>query len=291
MESLAPILHRAAEDSAPQLLRIGEWLLTAGGGHGALPRNGTLYIEATRGPLLVCLGDRVLRLDEDCYALCAAPRLVALRSPRGNARSSCLVVAHPVDSARFEPCCGLHLRMGASAHIAGYLLRELRSGSGAGEWYGEQIDFLFERLAREVAARRATLRSLPLTRLRNGDELLRRIQRATDHILGCYEESLSLATIAAEAQLSRDYFARFFRQVHGETPYEFLRRKRALAAKRMLATTSLSVAEIARRAGFDGRSTLARNIRLFEGRTATSLRRVGLRPGSGRARATSAELP
>lgn len=65
-----------------------------------------------------------------------------------------------------------------------------------------------------------------------------------------YSEPLSLADIAESAVLSRFHFSRIFKEVTGVPPGKFLSAVRIHQAKRMLLTTSKSVAEISAAVGY-----------------------------------------
>lgn len=66
-----------------------------------------------------------------------------------------------------------------------------------------------------------------------------------------YSEPLSLADIARSAILSRFHFSRVFRAATGVSPGRFLSAVRIYEAKRMLASTTLSVTEISLAVGYN----------------------------------------
>jgi AraC family transcriptional regulator len=66
-----------------------------------------------------------------------------------------------------------------------------------------------------------------------------------------YSEPLSLADIAKSAILSRFHFSRVFRAATGVSPGRFLSAVRIYEAKRMLASTTLSVTEISLAVGYN----------------------------------------
>ncbi len=68
------------------------------------------------------------------------------------------------------------------------------------------------------------------------------------------------------------HMLREFKAVHGQSPYEYLQRRRTEAAMRLLQSTDLAVAEIADRVGFDDRSTLVRRLRRYHGMGPRELR-------------------
>lgn len=77
------------------------------------------------------------------------------------------------------------------------------------------------------------------------------IELAIAHMRGSYSEPLSLADIARSAMLSRFHFSRVFREATGVPPGRFLSAVRIYEAKRMLASTSLSVTDISLAVGYN----------------------------------------
>jgi len=98
-------------------------------------------------------------------------------------------------------------------------------------------------------------------------EALQRVLRYVDEHLG---EHLTLDELARLAGVSRFHFARQFRVSTGESPMEYLRRKRIDRAKIILLTEDAIVAEVACRLGFADQSHFTRTFR----------RMVGTSPGS-----------
>jgi AraC-like DNA-binding protein len=77
------------------------------------------------------------------------------------------------------------------------------------------------------------------------------VERAIECIWERYSEPLSLAEIAASAQLSRFYFARLFKDTTGITPGRFLAAIRIHQAKLLLLNTSMSTAEMTSAVGYN----------------------------------------
>ena len=139
-------------------------------------------------------------------------------------------------------------------------------------WYDEQLHFL---LARMLAYRDAQVRridNLRLVRATTRHEIYRRISIATDFLHSNYGQGLDLTTLGRTACLSKYHFLRLFKLVHGVTPHQYLQRKRAHVALRLLRTTSLPVHEIAVRVGFAHRHSLVRQLRQWAGLTLRDIR-------------------
>jgi AraC-like DNA-binding protein len=83
---------------------------------------------------------------------------------------------------------------------------------------------------------------------------------------------LSVSRLAAMAGRSTDHFIRRFAQQHGVTPAQFIIRERVALAKQLLASTDLSLDQIAERCGFSSRGHLATAFKHAEGVTPSVFR-------------------
>jgi len=145
-------------------------------------------------------------------------------------------------------------------------------------WYEEQLSFLLERMLmyhRQIVRR---ARSVPARRAATRREILRRISLATDFIHSNFEKPLMLQDMARSAFLSRHHFLRLFKHIHDITPHEYLQRKRATVAARLLRGSELAVEDIVKQVGFDSRSTLFRAMRRFHGVTPRECRKASDAP-------------
>ncbi|MFW7346240.1 MULTISPECIES: AraC family transcriptional regulator [unclassified Pigmentiphaga] len=112
-------------------------------------------------------------------------------------------------------------------------------------------------------------------------------RRVHDHIQAHVAEDMSVEVLARVAGLSPSHFLRAFRQMTGQPPHQYLLRLRLERAERLVTTTSLSLAEIARSAGFSSHSHMTAVMRRLRAVTPKELRREargrkGL-PGPGEA--------
>ncbi len=98
-----------------------------------------------------------------------------------------------------------------------------------------------------------------------------------EHLAG----DLSVATLARRSAMSPRHFARTFRAETGVTPAAYVEALRVEAARQLLETTTMGLAEVARTTGFGTLETMHRAIR----------RTLGVTPGQYRhhfnARATA----
>jgi AraC-like DNA-binding protein len=74
--------------------------------------------------------------------------------------------------------------------------------------------------------------------------------RAKDRIDRDYAEQLDVPTLAREAHASTAHFSRSFKRAFGETPHQYLLRRRIERAKELLRGTGLSVTEVSFAVGF-----------------------------------------
>ncbi len=135
------------------------------------------------------------------------------------------------------------------------------SGVEDGDWYEEQFQFLLERMLAHHRRIAEQMQRLPALKTATRREILRRIGLAVDLVHSSYEQDIGLAEMAQAACLSKFHFLRLFTELHGITPHAYLQRKRAMAAARLLETSSLSAGQVAERVGFNSRSTMARQMR------------------------------
>jgi AraC-like DNA-binding protein len=78
-----------------------------------------------------------------------------------------------------------------------------------------------------------------------------RLKPALDFMQARARETPPLREIAAQVHLAPNYFHRRFRALFGTTPFEYMLAARLDAARHLLASTDLSVKEVADRAGYE----------------------------------------
>jgi AraC family transcriptional regulator len=89
------------------------------------------------------------------------------------------------------------------------------------------------------------------------EELYRRVWRARDYAGAMFAESVTLEDMARAACLSQNHLLRTFRRAFGETPHQFLIRRRLEEARRLLAGSALSVIEVCLSVGFESVSSFS----------------------------------
>ncbi len=97
-----------------------------------------------------------------------------------------------------------------------------------------------------------------------GGELVRRAQ---EYVEGHLDRPVALAELARQARCSASTLRRQFRQALGVAPYEWILRVRMERARRLLATTTLRVKEVAAQVGFEDPFQFSRIFRQRTGRS------------------------
>lgn len=118
------------------------------------------------------------------------------------------------------------------------------------------MDALWCHLLRGEPARERDVRSIP-----NG------IARARDRIEESLADGVTLDELAAEAGISRYYFARAFRDAVGEPPHKYLTRRRIEKAKSLLLSSDMDLSELALSVGFSSQSHFSSAFRKMVGQS------------------------
>jgi len=143
-------------------------------------------------------------------------------------------------------------------HIGLALLAEAESKTPAGQLYADSlIQTLTLHLLKNYST--ANLRQENL----HGGLSGYRLRRVTEYISANLETDLSLAEIAAVADLSQYHFARAFRTSTGYTPQQYLMQQRIERAKQLLAENDLPIVEVSLRTGFKNQSHFTTLFRKF----------------------------
>jgi AraC-like DNA-binding protein len=103
----------------------------------------------------------------------------------------------------------------------------------------------------------------------------RRMLRARDAMDRSYAQGLDIATLAAVAHVSEAHFIRTFRATFGETPHQYLQRRRVERAMYLLRSSDATVTEICLDVGFTSLGTFSRTFREIVGEPPSIYRRRG----------------
>lgn len=110
---------------------------------------------------------------------------------------------------------------------------------------------------------------------------LARLCRARDYLARRFDRRTTLADVAPEAYLSPFYFNRLFTEVFGETPHEFLTRRRIERAKQLLLADHESVTDICFEVGYESLGSFSSRFRSLTGLSPLGFRREARRVFGG----------
>jgi AraC-like DNA-binding protein len=108
------------------------------------------------------------------------------------------------------------------------------------------------------------------------------LRRARDLIDRRFAEPLDLDAMARAAGFSRYHFARGFREAYGETPRQYLTRRRVERAQDLLRTANLTVTEVCHLVGFSSLGSFSARFSELVGASPTEYRRVHAERGAVR---------
>lgn len=160
----------------------------------------------------------------------------------------------------------LQLRDSGLEHIGLALKAGIENGTAA-----EPV--LVQSLGRAAAACLLQQFAGPAPRLRRDVLSPRKLDRVVAHVDANLGQDLSLAAIAAIANVSASHFAALFRRSTGQTLHQYVIRRRLARARLLLKATDLPIAEIAAATGFAHQSHLAQQMRRVHGLTPGEIRR------------------
>jgi AraC-like DNA-binding protein len=105
---------------------------------------------------------------------------------------------------------------------------------------------------------------------------LRRLRLAKDVMDRDWATPLVLDAVASSAGYSRYHFVRLFKQAYGETPGQYLSRRRVERAQELLRTANLTVSEICLTVGFDSLGSFCTRFKQIVGSTPSEYRQSAL---------------
>jgi AraC-like DNA-binding protein len=156
-------------------------------------------------------------------------------------------------------------------------LRQLRAIAGQGQpdqaWLVEQFHALMQRLLGMHASVYREVEALPAIRAATREELYRRLHFAHDYAAALFTTPITLDDMARVAALSPNHLLRTFRQLFGQTPYQYVVARRVAYAQELLRTTDQGVTDICFAVGFASLGTFSWWFRRRVGVSPTDYRR------------------
>ncbi|WP_076355872.1 MULTISPECIES: helix-turn-helix domain-containing protein [unclassified Paenibacillus] len=116
------------------------------------------------------------------------------------------------------------------------------------------------------------LESIPVQVLTHRSEEMQRIRIIQDYVESHLQDSLSINDLAASLHLHPNYFISYFKKHFGMPPAKYISRKRMDMARKLLASTSLSVKDVAERTGYPDTHYFAKCFRKETGLSPTEYR-------------------
>ncbi|HKQ57104.1 MAG TPA: AraC family transcriptional regulator [Candidatus Eisenbacteria bacterium] len=187
----------------------------------------------------------------------------------GSSGTTCLsIILCEELSGRIAPSCAASRHtLAPEARIARRLRRELHTDDSASE-------LALESLGLELVA---TLMRGERTRDRQPPRWLREVR---DHLHAHALEQVRLADLSALAGIHEVHLVRAFRRHFGATPGAYQRELRIEHARRMLADSGTSIADLALAAGFSSQAHFTRVFHHLTGTTPAAYRRARARRAS-----------
>jgi AraC family transcriptional regulator len=165
------------------------------------------------------------------------------------------------------------------------VLRHIRcavdSGPVEDAWLEEQLLFLLNRMLRLHDKKLRVEAVVPSRKPATRKELLRRLSLGVDFIQTRYRDPVRLKDIAEAAHLSPFHFLRVFKSVHRISPSDYVNRKRAGVALRLLRESNLTMNAVADHVGFGSRTSLYRHLKAHYGVEPRALRSTSARKSAG----------
>ena len=156
-------------------------------------------------------------------------------------------------------------------HIALTLVGEYNNENREGNFYAESlINTLILHLLKNYSDAKL------ITENTNGGLSGYKLNRVKDFIDANLENDLSLADLAAIADLSQFHFARAFRKSTGQTTQQYVTKRRIERAKQLLAENDLPIVEVGFQTGFKNQSHFTTLFRKYTKFTPKSWRELKL---------------
>jgi AraC family transcriptional regulator len=153
-------------------------------------------------------------------------------------------------------------------HLTEVLVREKRDGFPNGLFF---LDGIATALASHLVRHYSI--APPVEKTYTGGIAPSVLRRCIEFMESHLDGGVRLNELAREAGLSASHFVRSFRRSTGQTPYQFLLRRRVARAQEAMRDLRLSLAEVAVLSGFADQHHLARIFRRITGLTPSSYRR------------------
>ncbi|HEY2727021.1 MAG TPA: AraC family transcriptional regulator, partial [Parafilimonas sp.] len=158
------------------------------------------------------------------------------------------------DDAHDNKSCGFIEKLYKHDDFATPLLRKLYTASIVAKPDVSLIIEMYYNLMQNLLLQQAQLKKeikkIKAVKYSTQIEIYKRLNYAKDFIQSCYMNDISLDNLASVACMNSAYFLREFKKYFSITPYQCIMHHRLDSAKKLLQTTSWSVAEICFEVGY-----------------------------------------
>jgi len=231
---------------------------------------GGAWVEAKEGRFYLRAGDWI------AFAKDSAPLVQA------DAQGLCIGMSVSDEALRsmtrfgnFDLHVGLgHIASGDARGIARCWYRVARNHDNAAGAAAHQahVRSLLLRLEVMQADDRSRIPLCPGASLARKRQVFERMQRARLFMEGNCDRIIRIAELAERTQFSMWYFSKVFHRLYGESPQVACANLRLRHAANLLASTPMTIGEIAIASGFDNNCSFARSFRAHFGMTASEYR-------------------
>jgi AraC family transcriptional regulator len=151
----------------------------------------------------------------------------------------------------------------------------ISEGAATQEWLEDQFFAVARAMLRVRGRSEKQAARIPAKKLSTRLELYKRLLRGKDFLDSFHAEPLPLHEVARAACVSPYHFHRLFREVFGETPNQYLQRKRLERARELLNSTERNVTEISLDVGFESSTSFSALFRRTFGHAPREYRATG----------------
>ena len=109
------------------------------------------------------------------------------------------------------------------------------------------------------------------------EKLYRKMLRAIDYMHDHYQEAITDNDLAEQVSMSVGTFCRYFKQLMGVTPFQYLNKRRILQSRVLLSNTDRKVSDIAFQCGYNNLSLFNREFKKYMSCTPSEYRRGAVR--------------
>lgn len=132
-----------------------------------------------------------------------------------------------------------------------------KTGFDDNEWLDEELYLMLKVLFEIHKQVGEEIKQIPAAKRSTKIELYKRINNAKDYIDNNYCNEIKIEDAAKAACMSNFHFLRLFKNVFGETPYQYITYKRLAKASSLIMKTEMPITEVCMEVGFQSLSSFS----------------------------------